>query len=109
MTFGVAKNATLIAVRALNCMGQATYSDVITVSPSYNDTNNYNNNSDNDDNNINAFQLMMITVSPLSHAHLQCHAALPTLHPYQHVWCWYQTDSSESDSPSSLHQVLLAT
>lgn len=34
LTFGVAKNATLIAVRALNCMGQASYSDVITVSPS---------------------------------------------------------------------------
>ncbi|KAL0039177.1 hypothetical protein WJX77_010455 [Trebouxia sp. C0004] len=30
LTFGVAKNATLIAVRALNCMGQASYSDVIT-------------------------------------------------------------------------------
>ncbi len=30
----MAKNVTLIAVRALNCMGQASYSDVITVSPS---------------------------------------------------------------------------
>ena len=31
LTFGVAKNVTLIAVRALDCWGQATYSDVITV------------------------------------------------------------------------------
>ena len=31
LTYGVAKNATLIAVRALDCFGQASYSDVIMV------------------------------------------------------------------------------
>ena len=34
LTYGVAKNVTLIAVRALDCLGQATYSDIITVSQS---------------------------------------------------------------------------
>ena len=32
LTFGVAKNVTLVAVRALDCLGQASYTDVITVS-----------------------------------------------------------------------------
>ena len=32
LTYGVAKNATLISVRALDCTGQASYSDVIMVS-----------------------------------------------------------------------------
>ena len=31
LTFGVAKNATLVAVRALDCSGEASYSDIIMV------------------------------------------------------------------------------
>lgn len=34
LTFGVAKNVTLIAVRALDCRGESSYSDVLMVSSS---------------------------------------------------------------------------
>lgn len=67
LTYGVAKNATLVAVRALDCFGQASYTNVITVGSACTPL-------------TPPLQSSRTPVAPL--LHLSCMFLAPLLHPF---------------------------